>query len=274
VTSYLSRERGAFRRIFGENALEAGILTVTLDTYRDIRLLPPHIKELVGFSRAASLPEQRFFKRFSAGHWTAFPEAYPDVLGYCSARAAAYLVEALAPIGISVRVVSDAEVSSEWSGTFVNIGSSASNIKTHDIKMGADNFWLSGDVEKFVFKDGHEEKSEDHLDKGVILKLPNPHFRGYSVMVCAGLGEWGTSGAGRFLAREWRGLARRFGKNPFLMMVGVTPGADESCHELFALGKETLLWRIASRIRSDQKRARPFKPQAHSEPSTREWSLE
>ena len=273
IVSYLSRDHAAFRRVFGRGAAEAGMVTVTLDTYRDIRLLSQQAREVIGIKsiEPSSINESRFFKIFPNGHWTAFPGAYGHVLGYCSARAAASLVEGLAHL-VAVRVVSDVDVSPQWSGTFVNIGSSASNIKTDDIKHLQENAWLLDDLDRFTFKDGHEETMEERLDKGIIFKLPNPYFRGYSVIVCAGLGEWGTSGAACFLAREWRKLAKRFGKNAFLVLIGITPGADESGREIFALGKETMSWRIASRFRPGKERARPFKDQSQSEPSEHDWS--
>jgi len=251
IRSYLSRERAAFRRVFGAKAAEAGIVTVTLDAYRDIRLLPERVQELVGATSAeTSAPQaRRFFKRFPDGHWTAFPGAYGDILAYCSARAAIYLIESFSAVGIMVRVASDLEVASQWSGTYVNIGSSATNIKTNDIKQLAENQWLLDDLEGFAFRDGQKELIEERLDKGIILKLPNPYFRGYSVLVCAGLGESGTSGAARFLAREWRMLAKRFGENAFLVLIGVTRGADESGREIRAMGKETIRWHLRSFLR-------------------------
>lgn len=277
LTSYLSRDRAAFRRVFGAKAAEAGILTITLDTYRDIRLFPTHIQEEVGTTptQASATQERRFYKVFPDGHVTGFPEAYGDVLGYCSARAAAYLVDSLRAIGIMGRIASDRDVSSQWDGSLVNIGSSASNIKTNDIKYlpEKDNPWLVDDLESFTFRDGRKVKIEDGTDKGIILKLNNPYFRGYTVLVCAGLGEWGTSGAAWFLSSKWRMLGRRFGSNRFLVVVGVTPGADESAREMFAEGKESILWRLRSLLRL-KKKNRSAGPKSPRDSHTREWNLE
>jgi GGDEF domain-containing protein len=46
--------------------------------------------------------------------------------------------------------------------------------------------------------------------------------------MCAGIGEWGTSGAAWYLAKHWRDLAKRFGKGDFAVVLKVTDGADES----------------------------------------------
>jgi len=251
VTSYLSRERAAFRCMFGAGAIEAGVVMLTLDTYRDLRLLPPEVQQRLGVAPIQVAPSQghRFFKVFPDGHATAFPGAYGDILGYRSARGAAYLVNVLGGVpGITVRAVSDWEVSSQWKGTFVNLGSSASNIKTNDIKHLQENVWLQDDLGRFEFKDGRVVTIEDRTDKGIILKLVNPYFPEHSVFVCAGLGEWGTSGAAWFLSAHWRLLTRRFRRNPFLVVVRVTIGSDESARELLAFGEESLLWRMRAWI--------------------------
>lgn len=252
ITSFLSRDRAAFRRIFGSRAVESGIITVTLDTYRDIRLLSVDDQQRIGImpTRTISLQEQRFFKIFPDGHWTALPGASADILGYCSARGAGYLVDSLRIPTVVVRVVSDTEVSSRWDGTFLNLGSSASNIKTDQTKHLPENMLLREDMGKFILASGDEIAMEERTDKGVILKIVNPFFTGYSILVCAGLGEWGTSGAAWFLATRWRMLSRRFGRNRFLLVVGVTIGTDASAREISALGEETWLWRARSWFRA------------------------
>jgi len=64
ISSFLSRERAAFRRIFGAKAVEAGIVTVTLDTYRDLRLLPPYIQQQLKVqpTQSATPQSHRFYK--------------------------------------------------------------------------------------------------------------------------------------------------------------------------------------------------------------------
>jgi hypothetical protein len=249
IASYLSRERAAFRRLFGAKTMQAGIATVTLDVYRDIRLLPRESLEKIGMSAQWSTKEtKRYFKVFPDGHSAAIPGTWSDITGYCSARAATYLVDGLQVGGMIFHVVSDVEVASNWGGSFINIGSSASNIKTNDLIQFPENSWLRDDLGKFVLDDGQEFAIEDRSDKGIILKLRNPYARGYSVLVCAGLGEWGTSGAAWFFARNWRLLSRRFGDNPFLVITSVTPGSDMSAREIFATGKESRFYQFRSRF--------------------------
>lgn len=146
--------------------------------------------------------------------------------------------------------MSDAEVAGHWGSAFVALGSSYSNIKTDDIKHLSQNPWLQDDGGRFTLKDGHVEEPEARADKGIVMKLDNPYSPGYALVVCAGLGEWGTSGAAWFLARHWRALSHRFGRRPFLLIVAVTPGNDQSAHEVLAIGHESRLCRVKRWLRS------------------------
>ncbi len=272
VSSFLSRERAAFRRLFGPKATEAGFITVTVDTYRDLRLLPPSVLTQLGIptqslgpsgvgnvSGGAGTSGGRYYKIFPDGHLTAFPGAFEELLGYCSARAAAYLVDKLSGIGNgTVRAVSDGEIANRWDGTFINLGSSASNVKTNDIKHLPENRWLLEDIKgKFEFKDNSEVVIDIKGDKGIILKIANPYIPGYSLLVCAGLGEWGTSGAAWYLSRHWRSLSRRFKMEPFLIVVNVSQRSDESAQEIRYFGKESTSWRVFQKVG----RALPFRGQ-------------
>jgi hypothetical protein len=191
----------------------------------------------------------RFFKVFPDEHLTVFPGASGDILGYCSARGAAYLIDSLRVIGsLTVSAVSDTEVASTWQGTFINLGSSASNIKTNDVKHLSSNHWLADDLGQFIFKNGQIIQIEEGSDKGIIFKLDNPYDHGFSLIVCAGLGEWGTSGAAWFLSKHWRAISNRFGKNPFLIVVSVTFRSDESAKEILAFGKERSICHILHKL--------------------------
>ena len=43
-------------------------------------------------------------------------------------------------------------------------------------------------------------------DIGLVLKIKNICFEGHYFFVCAGLGEWGTSGASWYLSSKWQEL--------------------------------------------------------------------
>ena len=154
---------------------------------------------------------------------------------------------------LSPQVVSDSSVQALWAGTFIALGSSYLNDKTDNIKHLPENVWLNDDAWQFTFK--NEEtvvQLEGRNDKGLILKLPNPHSRGDSVIVCEGIGEWGTSGSAWFLSRHWKQLSRRFGDKPFPIVLNVTVGNDQSAHEILARGDELPQWSISRWIRDEK----------------------
>lgn len=253
IRSLLTREHRAFGRLFGRRSIETGKFVIALDSFRDLRLLQPAAQQQLGINpiQVPGAHGERFFKTFPDGHITWFSGPIEELVPYCSARAAAYLLESFRRIrGVEVQVVSDLSVAAEWNGTFITIGSSYSNSKTDDIKLHPDNPWLLDDKGSFTFKDGRQPITPAaRSDKGMIMRLRNPFFEGYSVIVCAGLGEWGTSGAAWFLATRWRRLSRRFSKHPFLLIVNIVPGTDQSAQEILSIGRETLPYRILAWFR-------------------------
>jgi hypothetical protein len=241
----------AFRKVFGKQAGKHNPLYIVLDTLRDTRLLPQHVQQSMKIkSPIPEPPTARYFKLFPDGHYTYLPG--PDgLVPECSARGAAYLIDAFRGIrGITTEAISDTSVAQKWNGSFISLGSSYSNIKSDDIKLLPENPWLKDDAGKFQLKDNTTITMDARSDKGIILKLSNERFEGHTLVVCAGLGEWGTSGSAWFLAHNWKALSRRFGRHPFMLVVSVSQGADESANEILAHGQETIRWRAWKWLRS------------------------
>ena len=193
-----------------------------------------------------------YFKLFPNGHFTGFPGASEGVLGYCSARGAGYVIDALSrvpSVGIKVRTVADREVAGLWDATFINLGSSYSNIKTDDIKHMHDRTLFRDDDMQFTVEGYPPQQEEARSRKGIIAKRGNPYFPGHALLVCAGLGEWGTSGAAWYLAKNWKDLSRRFRSRDFVIVVSVLPEADESARELLFEGDESLIYRVRRGVR-------------------------
>ncbi len=243
----LSLERRAFRRFFGKRLAKGGELLVVLDTMRDTRLLGAtqqrafHIQSL-----PPTPPSARYWKYFGDKRFSAFPGP-EEVVPECSARGSSYLIDSFRGIRkLSTRVVSDSSVQALWTGTLIALGSSNTNDTTDSIKRLPGNSWLKDDAWQFTFKnDETVVKMEGRNDKGLILKLPNPHSSGDWVIVCEGIGEWGTSGSAWFLSRHWKRLSRRFGDKPFLIVLNVTVGNDQSAREILARGDELPPWSFA-----------------------------
>ena len=49
----------------------------------------------------------------------------------------------------------------------------------------------------------------------------------------AGLGEWGTSGAAWFLARNWKEVEKIYKQKPFGLIIKVRAGKDESAQLVY-----------------------------------------
>jgi len=189
----------------------------------------------------------RYFKLFPDGHYTHLPGPTDGLVPECSARGAAYLIDTFRGIkGITTAAISDRSVAHKWDGSFISLGSSYSNIKSDDIKLLPENPWLENDAGEFKLKDKTIITMDARSDKGIILKLPNEQFKGHTLVLCAGLGERGTSGSAWFLAKNWKLLSKRYGRRPFMLIISVTPPSDESAKEILARGEETVLWRVRS----------------------------
>jgi len=253
IRSYLVFDAAAFRRLFGPAALKAREMFITLDVYQNVADLPQEIQEKLGGTVGAP-GGNRYFKIFPDGHVATFPGASEGILGHCSARGAGYLVDALSRIpsvAVRIRTVADREVAGRSDATFVNLGGSASNIKSDDLKHIDGGRFLIDDLMEFKLGQGRPVQQEkDRSRKGVILKHTNPYSPGHSLLMCAGLGEWGTSGAAWFLARNWKKLSRRFKSRPFLIVVRVLPQADDTAHEILSIGQESIRYRAHRVVRS------------------------
>ena len=223
------KEKRLFRKLFGADSREA--FFIVLDIYRDTRLLLPPEQSSLGISHTWDPKDidKRFYKIFS-DHHTIIPGAFEDLLGFCSARASGYLSEAFGKfITGGAKTTSDEKVKDRWAGTFISIGSSYSNIFSDRVKKLPQNAWLKDDRGTFTLANGEIIEIEGNLDKGVILRIRNSRFPNYTFVVCAGLGEWGTSGAAWYLAHNWIRVAKKFGKRDFAIFA-VEGQSDESAY--------------------------------------------
>jgi hypothetical protein len=159
----------------------------------------------------------------------------------CEVRGSAYLSCMLASASRKVPIlISDVDASALVDSNFLALGGVGSNYKTADIFSSNRNIFLKKDGQKFVWISGKELALEcsGSVDHGIILRIKPSQFPDKSWIVCAGLSEWGTSGAAWFLANKWHEILRKKQsflyplvpwKFPdFLGIVRVIPGQDES----------------------------------------------
>ena len=159
----------------------------------------------------------------------------------CEIRASTYIASLLGLPGVlRTSLVSDIECDPLVDSNFVSFGGPGSNYKTADILASTVNIFVQMSHNSFSLPSGQSlpytcTRDADH---GFILRITPPEFPEHSWIVCAGLGEWGTSGSAWFLAHRWKllvalihPLAYRSGfmRIPdFLAIVRVVPGQDQS----------------------------------------------
>jgi hypothetical protein len=149
----------------------------------------------------------------------------------CEIRAVKYLTEAFAKqAGASGTISSDVEIKDKLDVSFVAIGGPASNFKARDVMTYGENDLISFDNSFFFAAKSKRPvfQPEPGFDYGIILKLHPLQFPEKTWIVCAGIGEWGSSGAAWYLANKWRKIASFAGNKPFAIIVRVEPHKDES----------------------------------------------
>lgn len=159
----------------------------------------------------------------------------------CEVRASTYIVSLLGlPGSLRSLLVSDIEASALLDSSFVSFGGPASNYKTADILSSTANIFIRMSHAKFPLPSGEElpHTCSRDADHGFVLRITPPEFPDQSWIVCAGLGEWGTSGSALFLAHKWTILVSQihpwayrsgFLSIPdFMAIIRVVPGQDQS----------------------------------------------
>lgn len=156
-------------------------------------------------------------------------------------RASTYIAALLGFPGIlRPLLVSDADASSLLDSNFISFGGPGSNYKTADALTSEANLFIRMSNSGFSLPTGTNLPyiNTNEADHGFILRITPPEFPARSWIVCAGLGEWGTSGSAWFLANKWRELIE--GIHPaaywsgfmqipdFMAIIRVRPGQDQS----------------------------------------------
>jgi hypothetical protein len=213
-----------FRLFFGKNAIDSEKVYLVLDPYehpesRDIKLQHRYIKKFHGRKEDSPIVGE------------------DKVLGSCSIRNIKY---GASEFGLyrekvnPVQSVTDEEVKDIWEGTFICFGSSDSNLKTFDIeKLPANNlyeFVYSKTSKQRIFRVmGQDYSINNDGDVGIIFRIKNPYFSEHKLFICAGLGEWGTSGAAYYLFKNWKELYKEYKEyENFICLVRVKVNSDES----------------------------------------------
>jgi len=151
-------------------------------------------------------------------------------------RGIAYLAELFGKTrSCAPKIATDNDMVSRVDVSFISLGGPISNFKTEDTLGHPTNNLVTMSIAGFVHPKSQQPvvaiNPNAQYDYGMILRIcPTQHPR-RTWIVCAGLGEWGTSGASWFLSNKWSQLFwhtlwRR--QKEFAALVRVRRGQDES----------------------------------------------
>jgi len=158
-----------------------------------------------------------------------------------SVRAVSYLSNTIGKyIQRSPPVRSDIEVRSLLDLDFISFGGPFSNAMTETCLDNAGNRLVIFDQTMNQFKRKNDTQALVNFiagfDYGLILKLHPVQFPERVWIVCAGIGERGTSGAAWYLANKWQELRNRAYERPFAAILKVEEdvhsGRDQSAELL------------------------------------------
>ena len=137
-------------------------------------------------------------------------------------------------------LVPDDEVVSRVDLNFIALGGPGSNLKTEDALMNPANALVTMTGNDFV-NPGTQQPvvaitHDFQFDHGMILRISPTQYPARTWIVCAGLGEWGTSGAAWFLANKWQQIfwqVLKHRRHNYAVVVRVRRGQDESAEMIW-----------------------------------------
>ena len=185
---------------------------------------------------AGAILTSPFIKIYRNGSVIRISGPSENVMGDSEIRSVAYLVRELSSARKSaIKIQPDNKAFTHLNRSIVALGSGASNEVTRLVLNEPNNSFLDFGQEGndvFIQDKGTGKKYFGFRppvlkDYGIIIKLPNLRRRGSFLFICAGLGDWGTSGAAWYLASHWNDLRSKF-REAFGVVVEVDIGSDES----------------------------------------------
>ncbi len=146
----------------------------------------------------------------------------------------------------SLRVVTDADPSPARESTLISYGTSDSNCKTFDIEARSGSSlcrFLQDENGRRAFRIAEqtfamESRGGVLYDRAIVLRLTNRENPARCHAVCAGLSEWGSLAAVRYLTTRWKELHHRFDglghRRDFCVLLEVPCGQFENAREVIS----------------------------------------
>lgn len=242
IFSLLNRRK--FKQVFGEDILEGS----------NFHLVYAQLGLRTIFDEQRNVVTHPYIKPGEETSGVGFSIDRP--VSSCEVRAAKYLAEI---IGAESRrapmLSSDYDLRGRLDISFVSFGGPLSNYKTRDAIGNDGNQLLIFDNQNFLSKKSGKFVllPERSFDYGLILKLYPTQFPNRVWIVCAGIGEWGTSGAAWYLAHKWKEIYHYSKQKPFAIIVRVRPNQDESAEPIVKVKNSTEAELYANMIKEDDK---------------------
>lgn len=170
----------------------------------------------------------------------------------CEVRAAKYLTEIIGTKSTQTPILSsDYDIRKRLDISFVSFGGPSSNYKTRDAIQNEENQLIRLDTNFISAKSKRSVlRREPGFDYGLILKIHPTQFPRRVWLVCAGIGEWGTSGAAWYLAHKWKEIHDYSKRRPFAIIVRVKDTQDESAEPVVRVKNSAEAERYADDLRT------------------------
>jgi len=221
-----SYEKYRMKKFWGKNVFEDQF-SIEYGALSDSRLNQPNP------------PPVRFIKHYHDGRAIGIAGPWGNIIGDCEIRASSYFIQILSTFRRkAVNVEADANGFQNLNRTIISLGSPDSNEISDFILRQTNNVFLkfSQNANGPCIEDINTGRQFNGFqppirkDYGIIIKIGNCRFPGHYFFVCAGLGEFGTSGASWYLANKWKEFEN---KEEFGIVVEVDLGSDESAIKVF-----------------------------------------
>ncbi|MCB0174034.1 MAG: hypothetical protein KDJ97_26185 [Anaerolineae bacterium] len=237
--------------LFGLLTFLAAKLRSVLELYRatrffghqirgdDLRIVPGSFSSLDPGHRSPSKETPTCQKTYQNGATVAIrgPKLFT---GIADIRAGSYVIQAISKFRKrSLSLSTDDEALTNLDQTFIALGGPVSNQITLAALRDPHNSFIDHQISDnlitkakiFHLKLNGETKAfrpTPEYGYGYILKIRNSRFPDHYFFICAGLGDWGTSGTAWYLANKWAEIYKEFGGSEFVMVCEVTRQIDTS----------------------------------------------
>ncbi len=162
-----------------------------------------------------------------------------NVMAVADIQAAASLISLLEPLTPqSIEPITDEDSLDCKDGCLICIGSPLSNSKAKLLMKDFEPVsWVKTPKDPYnqrlQLKSGKEFTSTQTEDYGLILKIENKYSEGDFAFIIGGITHFGTTGAARYLKKNWKKLNNKADRNPFICVIQVDKENMEPTKEVY-----------------------------------------